>query len=88
MLILHPTDVLWTLMSRSACAGAQSKGMYGPLASLLPRLGAQWMLELRPSLIGDTLAAMQDQAVCGPASGLFMAVLRQLRSEGSGVCFP
>ena len=62
--------------------------MYGPLTSLLPRLGAQRMLELRPSLIGDTVAAMEVQALCGPASGLFMAVLRQLQSEGSGLCFP
>lgn len=59
--------------------------MYGPLTSLLPRLGARRVLELRPALIGDTVAAMEVQAVCGAASGLFMAVLRQLQSEGSGL---
>ena len=85
-LILHEIPVLRTLTSRHVCAGTQSKGMYGPLTSLLPRLGAERMLELRPSLIGDTVAAMEVQAVCGAASGLFMAVLRQLQSEGSGLC--
>ncbi len=61
--------------------------MYGPLTSLLPRLGARRVLELRPALIGDTVAAMEVQAICGPASGLFMALLRQLQAEGSGWCY-
>ncbi len=62
-------------------AGARRKGMYGPLTLLLPRLGAQRMLALQPDLVGDAVAAMENQAVCGAASSLVMAVLRRLRSE-------
>ena len=55
--------------------------MYGPLTSLLPRLGAQRLLTLQPALVGKAIAAMDNQAVCGAASGLVMAVLQLLRSE-------
>ena len=68
----------------SMCAGRRCKGMYGPLASLLPRLGALRLLELQPSLIGETVAAMEDQAACGPAAAMIMTLLRQLRSKAPG----
>ena len=65
----------------SCIVGARRKGMYGPLASLLPRLGAQRLLSLRPDLVGSAIAAMEEQAICSAASDLVMAVLRQLRAE-------
>ena len=37
------------------CAGPRRKGMYGPLVSLVPRLGAQKLLTLRPTLVAETV---------------------------------
>jgi hypothetical protein len=34
-----------------------SKGRYVPLAVIVPRLGAENLLALRPDLLGETLAA-------------------------------
>ncbi|KAK9830510.1 hypothetical protein WJX72_012147 [[Myrmecia] bisecta] len=61
--------------------GGPRKGRYIPLTGLVPRLGAKRMLSLRPGLLEDTLSAQREQALCSCASGLFSALLQELRQE-------
>lgn len=55
--------------------------MYGPLACLVPRLGARKLLAGRPRLLHDTVAAMSDYGFCSAAAGLLLALVKQLRHE-------
>ena len=55
--------------------------MYGPLASLVPRFGARRLLALRPGLLSDTVVAMREYGLCSAATGLLLALVRQLRLE-------
>ncbi|KAK9830799.1 hypothetical protein WJX74_007694 [Apatococcus lobatus] len=54
------------------------KGKYGPLAGLVPRMGAQALLELEPNLVTSCMEAMQQDAVCKSASSLLAALLSNL----------
>lgn len=64
------------LAKSSAC-----KGRYVPLAALVPRLGARALLELRPGLLRETLAAMRDDSVCCACGTLVAALSSQLLRE-------
>ena len=55
--------------------------MFGPLASLVPRLGARRLLTLAPGLLRDTIAAMREYGLCSAATGLLLATVRQLAVE-------
>ena len=55
--------------------------MFGPLASMVPRLGAVRLLALAPRLLPDTVAAMREYGLCSAATCLLLAVVRQLRVE-------
>ncbi|KAK9862251.1 hypothetical protein WJX84_009332 [Apatococcus fuscideae] len=54
------------------------KGKYGPLAGLVPRMGAQALLQLEPDLIEMCMEAMQLDAVCKSASSLLAAMTNSL----------
>ena len=62
-------------------AGGHRKGKYGPLAGLVPRLGAQALLQMEPKLIEMSMEAMNLDAVCKSASGLLAALLDSLWTE-------
>ena len=62
-------------------AGHGRKGMYGPLACLVPRLGAQKLLGSHPRLLYDTVAALSEYGLCSPAAALLLALVKQLRRE-------
>jgi hypothetical protein len=57
------------------------KGRYHPLTALLPHVGASVLLLLQPSLVADTIEAMQSNLCASAAAGFFKALLLQLRSE-------
>lgn len=63
---------------------AGRKGRYGPLLSLLPRVGAAWMLRAEPRLLDQVLAAMSNDMVANTANNFFRGLLAQLRKEAGG----
>ena len=62
----------------SCWAGGHRKGKYGPLAGLVPRLGAKALLDLEPNLLISCMEAMQLDAVCKSASSLLASLLNNL----------
>ncbi|GBF89110.1 hypothetical protein Rsub_01827 [Raphidocelis subcapitata] len=63
---------------------AGRKGRYGPLLSLLPRVGAGWMLRAEPRLLDQVLAAMSNDMIANTANCFFRGLLAQLRREAAG----
>jgi hypothetical protein len=57
------------------------KGRYSPLTSLLPRVGARWLLQQESNLVNQALTAMQDDMVANTATTFFKALLSTLRQE-------
>lgn len=62
--------------------------MYGPLACLVPRLGARKLLGGHPRLLHDTVAALSEYGLCSPAAALLLALVKQLRREVPGTGAP
>ena len=62
-------------------AGGHRKGKYGPLAGLVPRMGAEALLQLEPGLISMCMEAMDIDAVCKSASSLLAALLDSMWHE-------
>ncbi|KAK9806642.1 hypothetical protein WJX73_003561, partial [Symbiochloris irregularis] len=63
--------------------GEQRKGKYAPLQALIPRIGAQHLLQMHPPLLRDTLMAMRIPAVCPSAASLLHILLQHLLTECS-----
>jgi hypothetical protein len=83
---------LGSFLQAAACAvlavAPSRKGRYGPLTSLLQWVGAGYLLQQQPGLVHQVLAAMQDDMVASTATGLFKALLLQLRREQHGTNAP
>ena len=60
---------------------AGRKGRYPPLASLLPRVGAGWLLAREPRLVRQAFAAMGNDMAASAATAFFKALLAQLKLE-------
>jgi hypothetical protein len=59
------------------------KGRYSPLLSLLPRVGAAWMVEREPRLVDQVLRAMCNDMVANTATLFFKGLLTQLKEEAA-----
>eukprot|EP00741_Cyanophora_paradoxa_P006927 tig00001057_g6701.t1 len=67
---------------------ARAQGRYGPLAALVPRVGARELLSRRPALLAEAAAALADPAVTPAAGTLWAALLDRLRSEAAAEARP
>jgi hypothetical protein len=57
------------------------KGRYAPLLSLLPRVGAGWMVAAEPQLVSQIVSAMSNDMAASSATAFFKGLLMQLRAE-------
>ena len=55
--------------------GADQKRRYAPLTAIIPRMGAQNLLNLRPHLVEETLAAMSQNRTTTSAAASMLGVL-------------
>ena len=62
--------------------GAERKGRYAPLASLVARLGPQALLELRPQLVQESLRVLDTNRLCTAVGGLLRALWAASRDSG------
>lgn len=59
------------------------KGRYAPLLSLLPRVGAMWMVRTEPRIVEQVLRAMGNDMVASTATAFFKGLILHLRQEAS-----
>jgi len=62
---------------------AGRKGRYAPLLSLLPHVGASWMVQREPRLVEQVLRAMCNDMVANTATEFFRGLLAKLKAEAS-----
>lgn len=86
--LLQPAEFLMSTAQCVLAIAPSRKGRYNPLTAVLPHLGASVLLQLQPSLVADTIQAMQSNLCASAAAVFFKALLLQLRAELTSPALP
>ena len=78
---MYPCGQHVVILVRTCFADRHTKGVLAPLKAVASRLGATWLLEVKPQLVESVLMSMGDDAACQAGTSFLQELLRLLLAE-------